>query len=297
MNSQFLILIILFIQATFQITNDEYLSYYSDTFSESYTKFKTICQSKGHFYEEFQHTIKGKFNENLYTSVCISKEIINLNNSDESNLFYTHSGTHGVEGYAGAASQIYMLTHPEEFKFPKNTFFIHVHMINPYGASFYLKENELNVDLLKNVNQQYIGSSRNYVLEEFIDGLNISYINLPEVQQKAMIHFQNIMIKYGNNFTEATKYGQTTRQIGIAYQGVDKSWSLYQVEKIVDKYVKNTYKKGSKRKIVFLDLHTAVGDFGKIYVMNIRNENSFENKMMKEYFNLTTYLTDIVSDK
>lgn len=62
------------------------------------------------------------------------------------------SGTHGVEGHAGAAIQIAFLDKllKKEIELPKNVSIVLVHALNPFGFLFNRRWNENGVDLNRN---------------------------------------------------------------------------------------------------------------------------------------------------
>jgi hypothetical protein len=179
-----------------------------------------------------------------------------------------------------------MLENENYFKLPPNTFFIHVHMINPYGASFGFKENENNVDLLKNINKHYEWNFENPIMEEFIDGLHIPNLNRERHRALAKEHFLFMIQKYGlEKFTISTKRGQKTRPNGFAYMGKTSTWSRDSLFRILKEHLwKNGSPRLEKRKIFFVNLHTAVGDFGKLYPVTIRDRNSTETRIIKKHF-------------
>jgi hypothetical protein len=71
------------------------------------------------------------------------------------NLLLHISGTHGVEGYVGAAIQNnflqnYIHKKPGFFKNKTRPTVIFIHALNPFGMSYYRRANENNVDLNRN---------------------------------------------------------------------------------------------------------------------------------------------------
>lgn len=114
-------------------------------------------------------------------------------------------------GFVGSAVQISLIRNESSrgYVLPTNTYALHLHMLNPYGASYSYKENEHNVDLLKNLNGHYEdfaswNVSGNTVLERFIDALNIPQVHLPQVQQQAVAAYQSMVQQYGAGFVYAS---------------------------------------------------------------------------------------------
>ncbi|EFC38490.1 predicted protein [Naegleria gruberi] len=199
-----------------------------------------------------------------------------LKNKAESNVFLTFSGVHGQEGFVGSPIQIAMIKNDTKYQFnlPDNTYPVHIHMLNPYGASYATKENENNVDMLKNLNEHYIDApgweiSKNVLLEQFIDGMNISHLHLDTVQAQAVNYFYTLLAKVGlPAFTQSSVIGQIHRQIGIAYAGTTEEWTAKQVKIILNQLLKGYSSEYTKsRKVLYIDLHSAVGEYGNVYAM------------------------------
>ena len=75
-------------------------------------------------------------------------------------------------------------------------------MINPYGASFVLKENEDNADQYKNFAGLYAAGIDNPVLVEFIDAYNLPALGDPAAQQACKIEF-DLRYAFANRALEA----------------------------------------------------------------------------------------------
>ena len=87
-----------------------------------------------------------------------------IGDSNAEKIYMSTSGIHGVEGFTGSAIQLSILSNIKEI--PKNTAFIFVHVLNPWGMSWLRRENESNVDLNRNFLQDkesYSGSHPHYI--------------------------------------------------------------------------------------------------------------------------------------
>ena len=225
--------------------------YYSNTVPEATEKFLTACSAINGSIETIDHPLRGVEGELLQVAVCA------VGDANSRSVVFTISGTHGIEGYAGSMAQISMLRGPSSM-FPPGVRMIHLHMINPYGASFVLKENEQNADQYKNLAEFYSTAYDNPILQELIDGINLKNLNNQTEQQNALATFARLIQKYGEeNVNEALKIGQGKRPEGIAYFGPNKSWSSNTTEYVMNKYLSNL------DKLFVIDLHTAVGPYGK----------------------------------
>ena len=224
--------------------------YYSDTVTEATQKFANACNHSNGTIEYINHPELGANNESLKVAVC------SVGNASSDAVVLTISGTHGIEGYAGSMAQISMLRGPSSM-FPPSLRMVHIHMINPYGASHVLKENEQNADQLKNEAGYYALDYDNPIVHELMDGIDWPNLATEQAQQNAITLYTQLIVKYGlENVNAALKTGQGKRPQGIAYFGPSKSWSTTTLEYILNKYV------GKVSRILLLDWHTAVGPHG-----------------------------------
>ncbi|CAF1153258.1 unnamed protein product [Adineta ricciae] len=231
-------------------TSDSNNFYYSTNVTEATNKFVAACLNVEGSIEYFIHPLKGVHDEPLQATVCAR------GNSHARSIIYTISGTHGIEGYAGSMAQISMLHMSSLIPFD-NVRVVHLHMINPYGASFISKENEDNADQLKNEPKYYDLGYDNSILQRLIDGIDLPNLSNQTVQQQAFALFAQLMAEHGEHAVNtALKTGQGKRPQGIGYFGPFKSWSSATSEQVVKKYLQNA------DNVLLIDWHTAVGLYG-----------------------------------
>ncbi|CAF3323234.1 unnamed protein product [Rotaria socialis] len=224
--------------------------FFSSNVPEATSKFVNACNIANGSFEYFNHTMVGPQNEELQATVCV------VGKSDARGVVFTISGTHGIEGYAGSMAQISLL-HMSDMVLWKNIKIVNLHMINPYGAAYTTKENEDNADQLKNVAAYYNLNYDNAILQELIDGIDLPNLNNMTTLQNAFLTFQKLQTKYGAEAVNlALKTGQGKRPQGVAYFGLSKSWSSQIIDGVISKYV------GKPEKILLIDWHTAVGNYG-----------------------------------
>jgi len=229
------------------------LAYFSDTFAEADKKFVAACDAAGGAMSVYDHPLKGRFDEPLRAVVCVDAP----HGLATPNVLLTYSGTHGIEGYAGSMAQLVMLRLRATHALPATWRAVHVHMINPFGASWVLKQNEDNADQYKNASELYAQDIDDRIMVEFIDALRISELADPAVMQVGQKVMAGLIKKYGlERFMASLKQGQGKRPKGFGYFGEKKSWSSEVGEDVVRKHVH-----GSQR-VVFIDWHTAVGEYG-----------------------------------
>jgi len=252
--------ILTFIHISYTSESDNF--YYSNNVTEATNKFVAACLNVGGSIEYFNHPSKGAYDEQLQATVCAR------GNPQARSIIYTISGTHGIEGYSGSMAQISML-HMSPSVLSDNVRVVHLHMINPYGASFIFKENEQNADQLKNEAKYYDLGYDNLILQRLIDGIDLPNLSNETVQQQAFALFAQLIAEYGEHAVNtALKTGQGKRPQGIGYFGPSKSWSSATSEQVVNKYLQNA------DNILLIDWHTAVGLYGNWTYLPMDNESA-----------------------
>ena len=230
-------------------TTDQY--FYSTNVPQATGKFTAACSNVNGVMETINHPMVGAQGEQLQAVVCT------VGDPSARSIVFTISGTHGVEGYPGSMAQISMLRGPPSM-FPRGVRMVHLHMVNPYGASFTLKENEDNADQLKNAAGYYALNYSNPIVEGFMDNINLSSMGSSAAQANAQQVFGKLINDYGlDKVNLALKTGQGSRREGIAYFGSRKSWSSNTTEYVVRKYLQNA------GDILVIDWHSAVGPYGE----------------------------------
>ena len=225
--------------------------YYSENIFEATNKFISACNYANGSREVIDHPQLGAQGEKLQVVVCA------LGDPAARSVVFSISGTHGIEGYAGSMAQISMLRGPPSM-LPRGIRIVHVHMLNPYGASHILKENEDNADQLKNSAGYYSLNYDNPILQRLMDGIDWPNLGNSTTQQNTIGFFMQLVGEYGEEKVNlALKTGQGKRPRGIAYFGPYKSWSTNTTEYVVTKYLRDV------DDILLIDWHTAVGPYGE----------------------------------
>ena len=188
--------------------------------------------------------------------------------ADARSIVFTISGTHGVEGYAGSMAQISMLRGPSAM-YPEGVRLVHLHMINPYGASFILKENEQNADQLKNCAGYYTLNYTNTIVDGLLNGIDLPNARNATIRDEAIVHYIRILAQYGQEKVGlALSMGQGSHPQGIAYFGPKKSCSSNTTDHVADKYLINA------EQILLIDWHTAVSPHGEWTFLPIDPESN-----------------------
>lgn len=229
---------------------------FSSSYSEADEKFQLACESVPHAILDTKCLAAlGAQGEQLCTRACI------FGPADSSTVLFALSGVHGAEAFGPVTVQLAIIMDTAaggEFALPRGVRGVFIHIVEPWGTSWGFKENENNVDMLKNINGVYKVKEENKILDEFIVGLNISYFNLPEVQQAAMGLQGALVARYGGDAVQAAfQFGQGDIAAGIVYYGQEEQTQAANVRLWAAQWL------AGAQHVVLLDLHSAAGPYGE----------------------------------
>lgn len=171
------------------------------------------------------------------------------------------SGTHGPEGFVGAAAQIALLREVAAAGLSLDVGVVLVHGVNPWGFARVSRTTENNVDL----NRNFIDWSEppppnvNYAaLHAFMCPPNFADATLANARASIAAWTEANGFEA---FSDATMRGQYTHPTGLNYGGTGREWSNLTLEAIVKTHL------GQARKIALIDWHTGLGDVGEPFFL------------------------------
>lgn len=162
------------------------------------------------------------------------------------------SGTHGIEGYGGSASQVSLLASglPED----ADTATVLVHALNPYGFAHGRRVNEDNVDLNRNF-VNHAAPPHNPAYDEVHDALVPADWTGPERSAADQWLVGYIKANGARALQAAVTRGQYRHPNGIFYGGTAPVWSNTVLATIAANYLTECHH------VAYIDLHTGLGDF------------------------------------
>jgi predicted deacylase len=163
------------------------------------------------------------------------------------------SGTHGVEGLAGAGCQVGFLTDRLYEALPSSACALLVHALNPHGFAWLRRVNEDNVDLNRNfIDFSHPPPSTAY---EPLHPWLVPRDWEGDVRVRADAALQQYIETHGMRaFQQALTAGQYTRPDGLFYGGIAPTWSAQTLGRLL----RDQLPKGVRR-VAVLDLHTGLG--------------------------------------
>jgi predicted deacylase len=183
----------------------------------------------------------------------LSIDVARLGSDGATDALVVLSGTHGVEGFAGAGCQVGFLTDRLYEALPSTACALLVHAVNPHGFAWLRRVNEDNIDLNRNfVDFSQPPSSSAY--EPLHDWLVPAEWE-GDVRARADAALREYMVQHGMRaFQQAVSAGQYTRPAGLFYGGTAPAWSAQTIERVLREHLPD-----GVRRVVVLDLHTGLG--------------------------------------
>lgn len=188
------------------------------------------------------------------------------------------SGTHGIEGYAGAAIQSAWLHGDGPGRLPDDTAVVMVHVLNPWGMAWNRRENEDNIDIFRNLLYCDTHSETDPLFDIVDDALDLEHWNTrdPEAIKKKT---RELAERYGIDcLTTAIRRGQHHRPKAMTYHGNGPAWSKQTLDIIVDEYLQGA------RNIAVIDIHTGFGDYGDGIMITYDPVGSEKHNRIRNWF-------------
>lgn len=235
-----------------------------------------VSRSKPIHHLQYQHPQQGPLGEPLAIDAAW------YGSSKARRLLLIISGTHGLEGLLGSAIQ-QRLVEQHTHKLPTDTAVVFLHMLNPWGAAHGRRQNEDNIDLNRNfVNFSHVLPKNTHYtklhstlsqLEPFINDQRN-----PALKQ----HINNFINDYGERAYHCALFqGQYQHSDGIGFGGNSASWSNQQLHALLTTHFPNL------EKLVTIDIHSGLGDFGQGLLLCSSSSCSGEYSLAKRYFGNT----------
>ncbi len=222
---------------------------FSKDYFEARSRFRLAASRAGASLFAYLHPhARGPAGEELFIDVAVS------GNPGDTALLAV-AGTHGVEGYAGAAVLTGWLTQ-QAGQVPKSRQIL-VHGLNPHGFAWDRRVTEENVDLNRNFIDWNAERPRNehyILLADAIAPKDISETST-EAASRAL---RNYAREHGAfAMQETISKGQYTHPSGMYFGGACEQWSATTLKTIVAEHAR------SCRRAAILDFHTGLGPYGE----------------------------------
>lgn len=225
---------------------------FSPTYAQARTRFLRTAQRWGADLTAYENdTVRGPDGERLYCDVA------RVGARDAETVFVTVSGTHGVEGFCGAAAQTAWLDSGEDRNLPRGAAALHIHAINPWGMAHLRRTTERNVDLNRNfLDHRAQAPNRGYAQIHALVCPEEWHDDTPAAMRSGLDAFAR-----DNGppaLADALIAGQYTHPMGANFGGADREWSNRTLETIARALLA-----AGARRVAFIDWHTGLAVAGE----------------------------------
>jgi len=220
---------------------------FSPDYATARTRFCNAARSRDAAIETLRIGARGPDNEDL------SIDIAWLGADNASHVLLHISGVHGVEAYAGSATQLALLATPPPV--PADAAVVLVHVLNPYGMAWLRRANEHNVDLNRNFlpdNATWTGTPPLYRKLDAL--LNPSS---PPSRDGFSLRLAVRGLCHGvHKVRQAIAHGQHRYPKGLFYGGAE----LQPGPRLFSDWLRRRL--GSTESVFVIDMHTGLGPHG-----------------------------------
>ena len=206
------------------------------------------------------HQVPSKTDSELYIDTLFIPA-----NTNPEKLIVISSAVHGIEGYVGSAIQQMFLKEILPVLKIKNTSFLIIHSINPFGFKYHRRVTENNVDLNRGLEQdRKLFKSINKGYSQLNDYLN------PEKKYSKRDLFHSFFIlksltllirKSISSLRQAALQGQYQFPKGLYFGGME----FEPQKKILEELLITNIQKDQK--VLTIDLHTGYGKKGMLHIL------------------------------
>ena len=227
-------------------------SCFSENYLESRQKFTAAAHDAGATLTTYLLDRQGPAGEELATDIAW------WGAPDARKVLATISGTHGVEGFFGSATQVEWLRRANSATLLKKSevAVLHIHALNPYGFAWLRRTNEDNIDVNRNWLNFDLTLPQNPLYEELSSDLcptDWSTATQAETGTRLGAWIQ----RHGfAQFQRAVSGGQWQFPHGLFYGGVAPSWSRRTLTNIITTHLQ------AASRVCVLDFHTGLGPYG-----------------------------------
>ena len=259
------------------------LSSFSTTTTEASHKFLDAARAAGASSERIRHPLPGPGGEPL----CV--DVAQLGPSGAPAALLILSGTHGVEGFAGAAIQTGLLSRRE--RLPDHTLLLLVHLINPWGMAWNRREDHENIDLFRNLLYLDEPVAADPLFDVVDDAMDLPNFPLHTPQQEARVR-KELAAKYGSpeRLIAAIRRGQHHRPQSMSYHGDHPSWSRRVLQDVLTRRIEGC------RRLAVLDIHTGFGGYGEALVMSYDPPGDPRHERIRRWFDGDVYVPGVDAD-
>lgn len=200
-----------------------------------------------------------------------------IGNASSQNVFLHIAGTHGIEGFLGAAIQLAILSYLKNV--PDNLSIIFIHCLNPWGMDNLRRVTEENIDLNRNFHSEdFSWKGSNAVYKKINNFLNPK--RKPSRLEPFLLNtlFQIVINGYAN-LKQGIAGGQYEFPEGIYFGGQHTSRNIRVLKEILSKELV------SAQRVFGLEIHSGLGPSGYDTLFSSLDDSWVEQKAFESALN------------
>jgi hypothetical protein len=234
-------------------------------FVQSRDRFLAAAVRVGAALTNISHPLKGSQGENLATDVA------RIGSTEADRLVVLITGVHGVEHYAGSACVCDWLQGGGAASLPADMALLVIHAINPWGAAYYRRYTEDNIDLARN----FLDFS-----EAFPDSPSYEKVH-PRLMQIAEGEAAGVVYQLYEELGErdaidSLMSGQYQYPEGFSFGGHAPTWAHRTVKAILQDHSR------SASKFCIVEFHSGLGPWGEVIPVSMQQGTDLER--VKRFF-------------
>lgn len=231
--------------------------YFSETYADAAARFRAAAARHGVAVETWTNPALGPDGERLET------QVVELGDPSARNVMVINTGVHGTEALACSAVLTGLLDGDCAFLAERPDFkAVLINIINPYGAAWSRYVNEDNVDVMKNIVYVDEPTPPDPLFMAFDDGLDLPHVRDEGAAERIGRFRRDFVAEHGlERLMASLKKGQSDRPKSLCFNGRGAVWSTRTLNEIVVRTA------AQARQVLFVDVHTGVGDYGEAYVI------------------------------
>lgn len=209
----------------------------------------------------------------------ITMDVAVLGDAGATSALVILSGTHGVEGFAGSGLQWLLLEQlraaPERLAGLR---LVLIHALNPWGFAMLRRVDQDNIDINRNFvdhQQRYPVNHHYQALKDVIDPVDYG----PDTIQLTQRRLYAYAGQHGPEaLKQAVQGGQYVNPRGMFFGGHEVSWSRRCLDQTLQRHL------GDARRVVVLDLHTGLGEYGQAGVLSSAAPDSGQWRRTRDWW-------------
>lgn len=262
---------------------NEPTTYFSTTMTQAHAKFANAACNAGARVEVIPHPHHGPDGEVLQVAVA------RLGPSPASAALLVLSGTHGVEGFAGAGIQTGMLR--QGMVLPEDTAVVMVHLINPWGLAWNRREDHENIDVFRNSLYCADLVAADPLFDVIDDAMDLPHWPEHAPERDARMRAE-LTARHGGmvRLIAAVRHGQHHRPKSMSYHGNHPCWSRTVLQDVLCRQLVGCHR------LAVLDIHTGFGEYGQGLVMSYDPPGDPRRERVGRWFNGAIYVPGADAD-